>query len=183
MWPAMYRSIYGRFLLLQLDSASIVAVLSVLLSILSVASRLCSRKARGLSIKRSEPVLRVQGCTGSISAVATHLCRRKEFGPTTSIGYQIRVFQSLISRICSRKPLGPATSTGRHVRSCQPHDMQLFIWSPSCAWPAVRAVAWPEGFSTSTGSAFKSHDYSICIPDLIYRERELFPCVILLQCT
>lgn len=45
MWPAMYRSIYGRFLLLQLDSASIVAVLSVLLSILSVASRLCSRKA------------------------------------------------------------------------------------------------------------------------------------------
>ena len=48
MWPAMYRSIYGRFLLLQLDSASIVAVLSVLLSILSVASRLCSRKARRL---------------------------------------------------------------------------------------------------------------------------------------
>lgn len=49
MWPAMYRSIYGRFLLLQLDSASIVAVLSVLLSILSVASRLCSRKACRLS--------------------------------------------------------------------------------------------------------------------------------------
>lgn len=46
LWPAMYRSIYGRFLLLQLDSSSSVAILGVLLSILSVASRLCSRKAR-----------------------------------------------------------------------------------------------------------------------------------------
>jgi len=42
----MYRSIYGRFLLLQLDSSSSVALLSVLLSIMSVASRLCSRQAR-----------------------------------------------------------------------------------------------------------------------------------------
>jgi hypothetical protein len=46
LWPAMYRSIYGRFLLLQLDSSSSVALLSVLLSIMSVASRLCSRQAR-----------------------------------------------------------------------------------------------------------------------------------------
>ena len=55
MWPAMYRSIYGRFLLLQLDSASIVAVLSVLLSILSVASRLCSRKACRRSLSAANP--------------------------------------------------------------------------------------------------------------------------------
>ena len=55
MWPAMYRSIYGRFLLLQLDSASIVAVLSVLLSILSVASRLCSRKARRRCLDAAKP--------------------------------------------------------------------------------------------------------------------------------
>ncbi len=40
----MYKSIYGRFLLLQLGNTSNIMVLNVLISVYSVAGRLASRQ-------------------------------------------------------------------------------------------------------------------------------------------
>ena len=44
IWPVMYKSIYGRFLLLQLGPTSNVVALNVLMSVFNVASRLSSRQ-------------------------------------------------------------------------------------------------------------------------------------------
>lgn len=44
IWPVMYKSIYGRFLLLQLGNTSNIMVLNVLISVYSVAGRLASRQ-------------------------------------------------------------------------------------------------------------------------------------------
>ena len=44
IWPVMYKSIYGRFLLLQLGSTNNVVALNVLISVFNVASRLSSRQ-------------------------------------------------------------------------------------------------------------------------------------------
>ena len=43
MWPAMYSSIYGRFLLLQLSSVGNVLALNVIISVYELVSRLSSR--------------------------------------------------------------------------------------------------------------------------------------------
>lgn len=48
IWPVMYKSIYGRFLLLQLGNTSNVMVLNVLISVYSVAGRLASRQVKCL---------------------------------------------------------------------------------------------------------------------------------------
>ena len=47
VWPAMYNSIYGRFLLLQLDTAGSVSALNVMLALVGLAGRL---GGRGVSI-------------------------------------------------------------------------------------------------------------------------------------
>ena len=44
IWPVMYKSIYGRFLLLQLGTASNVVVLNVLISVFNISSRLATRQ-------------------------------------------------------------------------------------------------------------------------------------------
>lgn len=43
IWPYMYNSIYGRFLLLQLGGVGDVLVLNVIISLYDLASRLGSR--------------------------------------------------------------------------------------------------------------------------------------------
>ena len=47
VWPSMYRGVYGRFLLSQLDTAGNVAVLNVALAFLGLALRVCVRPAGG----------------------------------------------------------------------------------------------------------------------------------------
>lgn len=44
IWPVMYKSIYGRFLLLQLGNASNVMVLNVLISVYNIVGRLAMRQ-------------------------------------------------------------------------------------------------------------------------------------------
>jgi hypothetical protein len=46
IWPVMYNSIYGRFLLLQLGTTSNIVILNVLISVYNVAGRLASRQVR-----------------------------------------------------------------------------------------------------------------------------------------
>ena len=46
IWPVMYKSIYGRFLLLQLGTTSNVVILNVLISVYNLAGRLANRQAR-----------------------------------------------------------------------------------------------------------------------------------------
>ncbi|CAL8467812.1 g7350 [Coccomyxa elongata] len=51
IWPVMYKSIYGRFLLLQLGNTSNIMVLNVLISVYSVAGRLASRQGSGMLLQ------------------------------------------------------------------------------------------------------------------------------------
>ena len=44
IWPVMYKSIYGRFLLLQLGTTSNIVILNVLISVYNVAGRLATRQ-------------------------------------------------------------------------------------------------------------------------------------------
>ena len=44
IWPVMYKSIYGRFLLLQLGTTSNIVLLNVLISVYNVAGRLATRQ-------------------------------------------------------------------------------------------------------------------------------------------
>ena len=46
IWPVMYKSIYGRFLLLQLGTTSNIVILNVLISVYNLAGRLANRQAR-----------------------------------------------------------------------------------------------------------------------------------------
>lgn len=48
----MYRGVYGRFLLSQLDTAGNVAVLNVALAFLGLAGRVASRPAAGALLSR-----------------------------------------------------------------------------------------------------------------------------------
>ena len=43
LWPYMYNSIYGRFLLLQLGGVGSVLILNLLMSLFSIVSHLSSR--------------------------------------------------------------------------------------------------------------------------------------------
>jgi len=47
VWPSMYRGVYGRFLLSQLDTAGNVAVLNVALAFVGLAGRVASRPEAG----------------------------------------------------------------------------------------------------------------------------------------
>lgn len=49
IWPVMYKSIYGRFLLLQLGPTSNIVALNMLISVFNVASRLSSRQVEMLA--------------------------------------------------------------------------------------------------------------------------------------
>jgi hypothetical protein len=44
IWPVMYKSIYGRFLLLQLGTAGNIVLLNVLISVFNIGSRLATRQ-------------------------------------------------------------------------------------------------------------------------------------------
>ena len=46
IWPVMYKSIYGRFLLLQLGTTSNIVIINVLISVYNLAGRLANRQAR-----------------------------------------------------------------------------------------------------------------------------------------
>ncbi len=46
IWPVMYKSIYGRFLLLQLGTTSNIVILNVLISVYNVAGRLATRQVK-----------------------------------------------------------------------------------------------------------------------------------------
>ena len=77
IWPVMYKSIYGRFLLLQLGTAGNVVVLNVLISVFNISSRLATRQVRWphmWSMCRAN--LRHQGRpmpAGQWSAAASHV--------------------------------------------------------------------------------------------------------------
>lgn len=52
VWPSMYRGVYGRFLLSQLDTAGNVAVLNVVLAFLGLAGRVASRPEAGALLSK-----------------------------------------------------------------------------------------------------------------------------------
>ena len=56
IWPVMYKSIYGRFLLLQLGTTSNIVILNVLISVYNVAGRLATRQVHLLGSSQSYPV-------------------------------------------------------------------------------------------------------------------------------
>ena len=51
IWPYMYNSLYGRFLLLQLGGTGNVLILNILISLYSVVGTLASRSTLGLLLK------------------------------------------------------------------------------------------------------------------------------------
>lgn len=51
IWPAMYRGVYGRFLLATLDTAGSVAVLNVQLALVGVAARVAARASGATGVK------------------------------------------------------------------------------------------------------------------------------------
>lgn len=51
IWPYMYNSLYGRFLLLQLGGTGNVLILNILISLYSVVGKLASRSTLGLLLK------------------------------------------------------------------------------------------------------------------------------------
>ncbi|KAK9830977.1 hypothetical protein WJX81_004646 [Elliptochloris bilobata] len=141
MWPAMYRSIYGRFLLLQLDSASSVAVLSVLLSILSVASRLCSRQGSSLAFR------------------LLHGTRTAEAMAATSAASQIRLAEVFASTIAEHAGIVAAAaifSIG-HVSGDGLLPNARAVWV-SAAWQALTTLA-ADGASLALDWKFHGIDY------------------------
>ena len=52
VWPSMYRGVYGRFLLSQLDTAGNVAVLNVALAFVGLAGRVASRPEAGALLSK-----------------------------------------------------------------------------------------------------------------------------------
>ena len=51
IWPYMYNSIYGRFLLLQLGGTGNVLILNLLICLYSIVGKLASRSSLGLLMK------------------------------------------------------------------------------------------------------------------------------------
>lgn len=66
IWPVMYKSIYGRFLLLQLGNTSNIVILNVLISVYNVAGRLATRQVNapltGASNLATERMSRAASC-------------------------------------------------------------------------------------------------------------------------
>lgn len=51
IWPYMYNSLYGRFLLLQLGGTGNVLILNLLICLYSIVGKLSSRSSLGLLMK------------------------------------------------------------------------------------------------------------------------------------
>lgn len=51
IWPYMYNSLYGRFLLLQLGGTGNVLIINLLLSLVSIVGKLASRSSLGFLMK------------------------------------------------------------------------------------------------------------------------------------
>lgn len=76
VWPSMYRGVYGRFLLSQLDTAGNVAVLNVALDFLGLAGRVASRPAAGALLSKMYGDRVAAGAEASDSLGETRAAKR-----------------------------------------------------------------------------------------------------------
>ena len=63
IWPYMYNSIFGRFLLLQLGGVGSVLILNLLISLYSLAGKIATRSSLFLLMKASQSRVQSDHCT------------------------------------------------------------------------------------------------------------------------
>ena len=106
VWPSMYRGVYGRFLLSQLDTAGNVAVLNVALAFLGLATRVAGRPAGGALLSRmySDRAAAGAEASGAIGEVRAAKRYMDFLAEITGIVCAASVYTfGVVSRECLRK--------------------------------------------------------------------------------
>ena len=109
VWPSMYRGVYGRFLLSQLDTAGNVAVLNVALAFLGLGARVASRPEAGALLTRMYSDRAAAGAEASRSLGEVRAAKRyMDFlAEITGIVCAASVYTfGVVSRECLWKHLG-----------------------------------------------------------------------------
>ena len=151
LWPAMYQSIFGRFLLLQLSGVGSVLIINFLLALFDVVTRIGSRGGGGLLLRAlyGKRIAEVMSASQELNQLrlAGHFARTisehagivvsatiLSFGGVTgglSLDFAAQVLlqgwvlQHILLLTCTQKLLVPAASTHMLVTSVLEDVLQL----------------------------------------------------------
>lgn len=76
IWPLMYKSIYGRFLLATLDTAGSVAVLNLIMAFVGLAARVASRTPGAVRVKASYGATAAEAVEGDPAVASARAAKR-----------------------------------------------------------------------------------------------------------